>query len=188
MRILRPSEVRAVRKKQGITQARLAELAGVTQPYIAKIESGATDPRISTLERISEVLEKGTEEKRITAGRVMAEPIISVKPKDKVKKAIELMEANDISQLPVLSGNNQVGSITDDLLIHQISSGEDIFKLTGQKVEDIMKDPLPTVSENVDVDALSHLLEHSPAILVLRKNKAVGVVTKADILQLSTGK
>lgn len=186
MRILRPSEIRPIRKKLGITQSELAELAEVTQPYIAKMESGSADPRVSTLERISEALEEATEDKKISAGQVMAKPIINVRPKDKVKKAIELMEKNDISQLPVLRGKKQVGSVTDDGLIHQISGGEDIFKLTEQRIEKIMKDPLPTVSEDVGLDALFNLLEHSPAVLVYRRNKPVGIVTKADILKIST--
>lgn len=184
--IYKPSEVRIVRKKRGITQEKLAKMAGFTQPYIAKIESGSTDPRISTLEKISEALERNNPDGRITAGRVMAKPIVFVKPVDKVGKAIELMKSNDISQLPVLRGKIQVGSITDDLLIRLISEGNDIFKLKEHKVDEIMGSPLPTVNEEVGIEVFPRLLEHSPAVLVIDKKKPVGIVTKADVLQLSS--
>ncbi|WP_342819080.1 helix-turn-helix domain-containing protein, partial [Candidatus Hadarchaeum sp.] len=45
MGIIKPSEVRAMRMRLGFSQSKLAKLAGVTQAYIAKIESGKADPR-----------------------------------------------------------------------------------------------------------------------------------------------
>ncbi len=46
-RILRHS-----RRRAGLTQRGLAELAGVKQPVIARIESGASEPRMETMERL----------------------------------------------------------------------------------------------------------------------------------------
>ncbi len=40
------------RKEQGITQKQLEELSGVKQPVIARMESGASTPKISTLLRL----------------------------------------------------------------------------------------------------------------------------------------
>lgn len=41
--------VRYARRRAGLTQRALAEMAGVRQPAIARIESGTVSPRISTL-------------------------------------------------------------------------------------------------------------------------------------------
>ncbi|KXB02157.1 hypothetical protein AKJ43_02340 [candidate division MSBL1 archaeon SCGC-AAA261D19] len=185
MRILRPSEIRILRNKLGLTQSKLAELSGITQAYVAKIESGSADPRISTLERISKALEEIASKESFTAEQIMTKPIISVKPDDKIKKAIELMVSSDISQMPILQNNQQLGSIAEDTLIRKISAGEDIFKLVEQTIGSIMDDPFPTVGGRTDVGSLFPILEHSPAVLVLDKGKPMGIITKADILQLS---
>lgn len=40
------------RKEQGITQKELEKLSGVRQPVIARMESGASNPQISTIMKI----------------------------------------------------------------------------------------------------------------------------------------
>ncbi len=181
---MRPTEIRNLRIKLGLTQAQLAELAGVTQAYIAKIEAGIADPKVSTLERILTALEGAKAKRRITASQIMNAPIISVKPNDKVEKAIRLMESHDISQLPVLEGSTQIGSISEATILRKIAEGEDMSKLVRSDVEEIMEDPFPTVGRDADVDTIYHLLEHNPAVLIVDRNKAIGIVTKADVLKL----
>lgn len=44
--------VRDARKHAGLTQAELAERAGVTQSVIARLERGAGNPTFATLERV----------------------------------------------------------------------------------------------------------------------------------------
>lgn len=170
--------------KLGLTQIQLAELAGVTQAYIAKIEAGTADPRVSTFEKILKALEKATHEKRITAKQIMAAPIIAVRPDDKIEKAVRLMESYNVSQLPVLDGTAQVGSISEAALMHKISTGEDMFRLVRSSVQEMMEDPFPTIGKDTDADMVYHLLEHTSAILVIDRGKPVGIVTKADILKL----
>ncbi len=184
MKILRPSEIRAMRTKLGLTQAQLAELAGVTQAYIAKIEAGAADPRVSTLEKILKALERATAEKHISVEEIMTSPIVRVRPGDKVEKAVRLMGSYKISQLPALDGETQVGSISETALMRKITAGEDMSKLVRRSVEEVMENPFPTVSKDTDVDTIYRLLEHSPAILVVDRGRATGIVTKADILKL----
>lgn len=174
-----------MRARLGITQVELAKLAGVTQAYIAKIEAGTTDPRISTLERISKALERATvAEKYVTVEQIMASPIIAVKPNDKIKKAIRLMEAYNISQLPVLDSEIQVGSVSETTLVRKITSGENMLRLLSRDIKEIMEDPFPSVGKDADVDVVYHLLEHEPAVLVVERGKAVGIVTKADVFKL----
>lgn len=49
MQIPAGEDIRAARKDNGLTQAELAERAGVSQPLIARIESNDVDPTIDTL-------------------------------------------------------------------------------------------------------------------------------------------
>ncbi len=44
--------LRWARRRAGMTQRQLAERAGVPQSTIGRIESGATDPRLSTLRQL----------------------------------------------------------------------------------------------------------------------------------------
>ena len=191
MRLLKPSEIRARRLELGLTQAQLAELAGVTQAYIAKIEAGTADPKISTLEKILETLEKTAiekektaSEKHVTAEEMMATPVISVKPDDKIEKAAKLMNSYKISQLPVIDGDTQVGSISEATLMHQLTDGKDMSKLVRRSIKEIMESPFPTVSKDTNVETIYYLLDHSPAVLVVDRGKAIGILTKADALKL----
>ncbi len=185
MRIVHPSEIRSMRLKVDLTQSELADKAGVTQAYIAKIETGKADPKISTLEKISKALKKFNSEEESTAEKVMEKPIISAKPEDKIKKVIRLMESNDISQMPIIKNGKQVGSLSEDMIVREISKGKNMFKLIDEEVRNLMGDPFPSVRTETELETISHLLEHSPAVLVLREAEPVGIITKADILQLS---
>ena len=53
--------VRYSRRRAGLTQRQLAAKAGIPQETIARIESGATDPRVSTLDRLLEACAMGLE-------------------------------------------------------------------------------------------------------------------------------
>ena len=44
--------VRYCRLRAGLTQKQLAERAGISQPALARIESGRVKPRIDTIERL----------------------------------------------------------------------------------------------------------------------------------------
>ncbi|MGO1056473.1 helix-turn-helix domain-containing protein [Crossiella sp. CA198] len=49
--------VREMREQRGWTQARLAEIAGMAQPAIARFEAGGTVPTIPVLERLAHALD-----------------------------------------------------------------------------------------------------------------------------------
>ena len=186
MGILRPSEIKAMRTHLGLTQAKLAELAGVTQAYIAKIEAGDADPRVSTFEKISKALEQGAVEGRhISVGQIMSSPIVHIKSNDKIERAVRLMELHNISQLPVLEGDVQVGSISETTLVRKIASGENMSRLLKRNVSEIMDEPFPTVSKDADIDVAYHLLEHEPALVVVEHGKSVGIIAKADVFKLA---
>jgi transcriptional regulator with XRE-family HTH domain len=51
--------LRETRHKAGLTQAALAEAAGLTQQYVAKIEAGQINPTLATMAAVACVL--GTE-------------------------------------------------------------------------------------------------------------------------------
>lgn len=184
--VLKPSEVKVMRIRLGFSQSKLAGLAGVTQAYIAKIETGKADPKFSTLERISKALELARESgQRFLVGRIMASPIVFTRPGDKVEKAIKVMKTHDISQLPVLERHMQVGSISETSIVERIASGENMAKLLRRSVREIMDDPFPTIGKDADINVVYQLLEHGSAVLVVEHGRPVGIVTKADVFKLA---
>lgn len=180
-----PQEIKKYRLKLGITQKELAEKAGVSQGLIARIERGTVDPRVSTLSRIIKALKNTEIRKRsIKARDIMKSPVIFVTPEKTVKEASDLMERNDISQLPIFKNGVQLGSISEDKIIHMLALGRSIRDISKLRVKDIMDDGFPIVSANTELETLISLVESNPAILVVEKEKIVGIITKSDLVNL----
>lgn len=53
MNVRLAKRLKALRKERGITQAVLAQRAGVTLSYIGRLEIGRHDPQLSTLRRLA---------------------------------------------------------------------------------------------------------------------------------------
>ncbi len=52
MRVALMKQLIEARRSQGITQKQLEQLSGVSQPVIARMESGSTSPQIGTLIKV----------------------------------------------------------------------------------------------------------------------------------------
>lgn len=178
-----PAELRALRKKLGLTQAQVAHAAGVSQPLVARIENGSVDPRYSTLRSVVEVLNKA-ERKGVLLREVMTTPVTGVRASDTVAISIRVMREQGISQLPVLHKGVPVGSLSDRTIVHALSEASDAEELARTPVQKIMGPPFPMASPEMSVDQAYRLLEDQPAILVVERGKAVGIVAKADLLSL----
>lgn len=51
------SIISSLRKKEGINQAKLAKMSGISQTYLSQIENNKKEPHLSSLKKISEALE-----------------------------------------------------------------------------------------------------------------------------------
>lgn len=51
-----PMRLKQLREGKGWSQARLAEAAGVTREYIARLETGKHDPPLSRVEKLANAL------------------------------------------------------------------------------------------------------------------------------------
>jgi predicted transcriptional regulator len=175
-------EIKTLRKRLGVTQTELAVKAGVSQAYIAKIECNKIDPKVSTFNKILRALEDFKKDVK-KAQDVMNSPIISLNPNDTLLHAMELMKRNDISQIPVISGNSAVGSITERNLTKRIII-EKIKEFAEKKVHTVMDDPFPTVPKNESLESVLTLLKEANAVLVKSESRFIGIITRADILGL----
>jgi predicted transcriptional regulator len=168
--------LKKLRADSGLTQRELAALIGISQAHIAKIEKESVDPRLSTVNKILQVLTEGEGKK---CGEVMTRDVISAKPKDKIMKISQLMMKHAISQLPVLDGGKIVGTITEESIVRNLSS-----TLAEDAVEKIMQAPLPSVPEDTNINIIRPLLEDHAGVLVVRKGEIVGIITRSDLLKI----
>lgn len=181
------SEIAKRRKRLGITQKKLARLAGVSQSFIAKLESGIINPsynKVKVIFEILDTLEKQNVREDLTAKDIMSSNVVGIAYSDSVSKASELMLKYGYSQLPVFKGSRVVGSISEKTILDKISKGLDFRKLSKLKVKDIMEEPFPQVPENTPVPVIATLLGTFLAVLVVREEKIIGIITKSDLLKI----
>lgn len=173
--IITGSTIKKLRLEAKLTQKKLAELVGVSQAHIAKIEQGRVDPRLSTVNRILRVLTESGEKK---CKDVMTRGVIFARPSDSVLKVSEMMVRHAISQVPVLRGSEVIGTVTEEGIIRRLGSN-----IAEEKVENVMDPPLPIVSEDTSIGAIRPLLERRQGVLVVRGKKIVGIITRSDLLK-----
>jgi len=191
-------KIRQFRERLELSQRELANLAGVSQSLIAKIERGGIDPSYGNIRKIfaafeSVINQRKTDGKRVGAHLTVADlatkGVVSISPDETIGEAVDRMVNGPFTQLPVTSGDRVVGSITDDRIrdyvIDETKSGHKAYESVMQtRVEDVMTDPFPILSEETPVELASLHLQMEEAILVSRKGAVVGILTSADFLKL----
>lgn len=176
--------IAAKRRRLGLTQSKLAELTGVSQSYIAKLEAGRIEPSYRRIKAILEVLEGIEQRSEMKASDVMTRDVVSVQVNDPVQKAVDLMRTHGFSQLPVLEGDKPVGSISERTLIERMVYGEDRGTISRRPVAEVMEEAFPQVGEDAPISLITSLLRVYPAVLVSRRGKMIGIITKADLLKV----
>jgi predicted transcriptional regulator len=173
--IITGSMLKKLRLEAKLTQKKLAELVGVSQAHIAKIEQGKVDPRLSTVNKLLKVLTEGRE---VKCRDIMTRGVLFARPDDSVLKVSEIMVRHAISQMPVIDGRKVVGTITEEGIIRKLGSD-----IANEKVKNVMDPPLPIVSEETSISAVRPLLERRQGVLVAKGKKVIGIITRSDLLK-----
>ncbi|PSP98350.1 transcriptional regulator [Halobacteriales archaeon QS_4_70_19] len=171
------AELRERRKTDlDMTQSELAEMAGVSQPLIARIEGGDVDPRLSTLRRIVNAMNEA-EGAIKRAEDIMNEDLTFVSRDDSVAAAIDLMGEAGFSQLPVVDeGGTPVGLISNSDVRHY--SADEVDEIP---IAEAMSESIVTVGRDATLDEINDYLDHNPAIIVIEDGAMVGIITEADV-------
>jgi cystathionine beta-synthase len=114
-------------------------------------------------------------------------PLLTVASHQRIKEAIDLLHGYSVSQLPVVSGDDPsdlssvVGSVQEGSLLERLFRKPEVL---DAQVVDVMDAPFPTVEQHEQVEAAFELLSkgRSTAVLVTDHGRAVGVMTRSDIL------
>ncbi|MGR4064326.1 MAG: cystathionine beta-synthase [Vulcanimicrobiaceae bacterium] len=123
--------------------------------------------------------------RRATVGDVLRSktplpPLLTVKDDDTVQTALDLLRKYEISQLPVMRGHEQVGSMNDVGVMQAVFDRAD---LVHQPVREVMGRPFPTLDQSERIELAYKLLTlANAAIVVTDAGEPVGVVTRQDII------
>jgi len=177
-------EIGKRRRLLSMSQKQLANLAGVSQSMIAKIENKNISPSYSKTKAIFDTLESIERRNETKAKDICHGKLVGVQAHEPISRAVRLMRETGFSQLPVFNGDHLVGSVTDKTIVQKLVSSPKPDLASKREIETIMDDAFPMVNEFTPVSMVSALLQYEPAVLVLRRGHVLGIITKADLLKV----
>jgi cystathionine beta-synthase len=117
--------------------------------------------------------------------------LVAIEADHRVGEAIALMQRYSISQLPVVR-TSPPESFADVLgSLHERSLLDRVFKspeAVNEEVLSAMQPPLATVEEDESIDRVfTDLTRGSPAVVVARRGRPAGMLTRSDLLEYLAG-
>lgn len=141
----------------------------------------------------------------MNAKDIMNTAVVTATPDMAVADVAQLLLDNRISGVPVVSdGRSVVGIVSEGDLVGRVEGAEQLHrswwlrlvsdavteaeryvKLHGRVVRDVMTPDPVTVTEDVSIAEIAHILEtkHIKRVPVVRDGKLVGIVSRADLLR-----
>jgi cystathionine beta-synthase len=114
-----------------------------------------------------------------------APPLVSLAPSAMVRQALNLMSTWEVSQIPVMEQDECVGGLAEGTLMTRALAQP---ALLDRPVRELMDPPFPVVNATLTIDRLAAMLtRESPAALVQKEGKTVGIVSRSDVLQHMLG-
>lgn len=106
---------------------------------------------------------------------LMSSPVISIQFSEKVSKAIDKMEENDISCLPVLKGEKLKGIIFYREIVEKgIDPDQKVFNLISRPRKVLESQKIKRVAEKMATTGLK-------ALPVVKNGKVVGIISRHDL-------
>jgi cystathionine beta-synthase len=112
-------------------------------------------------------------------------PLVAIKAHEKVRQAIDRLQEYGISQAPVVREetagvSGMVGAIRERTLLDRIFRDPDSLQAD---VAEVMGPPLPMVEFDDPLDTAFSELQSAPAVIVAKRGDALGILTRADLLE-----
>lgn len=117
----------------------------------------------------------------IVSSRGQKQKLVSVDPNHTVSQAVDLMRKYEIEHIPVISGEEIHGSISENGLFQKLFSNPDI---KNDKIATVLEKAYPLVDFNSPVEKISNLIsKENGAVLSRDESGSIQIVTKYDMLQ-----
>jgi cystathionine beta-synthase len=114
-----------------------------------------------------------------------APALVSVAPAAAVRQALNLMSTWGVSQIPVVEDGESVGGLIEGTLMTRALSQP---ALLDRPVREVMEAPFPEVDATTPTERVGSMLtRESPAALVRKDGRLIGIVSRYDVLQQMIG-
>ena len=155
-------------------------LADTGERYLSKVFSDEWMQENQMLEAPRVTVEQLLERRPATAPA-----LVSVAPAAAVRQALNLMTTYGVSQIPVVETGESVGGLIEGTLMTRALSQP---ALLDRPVREVMEQPFPEVDATAPADRVGAMLtRESPATLVRKDGKLIGIVSRYDVLQQLIG-
>jgi cystathionine beta-synthase len=106
--------------------------------------------------------------------------LISVPPSITVREALHMMEANNVSQVPIIEEMRAIGSLQESTLLSRVLEDASVLDKLARTV---MEESFPIIQHDDTLEHTKYLLARGyPAILVQEHGQLVGIITKMDLI------
>jgi cystathionine beta-synthase len=130
------------------------------------------------------------EPQKITAGLITGtktasapHDLIFVAPDELVSDALMRMNANGVTQLPVLENHKSVGSIKESRILTKLLENRELLQTN---VSELMDKSFPVLDMDASFNDIKKQLQKSPAVLIEDFKRITGIITRSDVLDLQT--
>lgn len=109
-------------------------------------------------------------------------PFYSIGENETLRAAFDLMKTHDLSQLPVVEGDNICGAITESKVLSLLL--ENPIVNAEKMVKSVMSEPFPWVDVHTPISKLNRYFGKSnPAVLCKDPTGATHIITPYDVIQ-----
>lgn len=108
--------------------------------------------------------------------------LVAIDPTTTVRKALDLIKENDVSQLPVFDHGRSVGSVHDFVLMTRVLERP---TLIDSPVSAVMEPGFPIINIDTQVEDVIKLMtaKKDPAVLVEEDQKITGILSRYDVIE-----
>lgn len=111
--------------------------------------------------------------------------LVTIDKDETIASAVEIMQKENISQLPVTDGDDIIGSITENQLYAGLIQNPDMTHLS---VENVMEEPLPEIDWSAGYTEISEALSNTKGAVIVSGKNDKYIITKYDIISAIAGK
>ncbi|MFQ5840364.1 MAG: CBS domain-containing protein [Candidatus Methylomirabilales bacterium] len=134
---------------------------------------------------------------------VMTEEVVTATPEMSVEDLTRLLLDQGVSAVPVMGDGGEIlGVVSEADLVHRLRGphrrkwwlafladrkemASEFIRIHGRRVEDVMRKPVVTVTEETPVEEIARILEKHgiKRVPVVRENRLVGIVSRRDLIR-----
>ncbi|MBA3769112.1 MAG: pyridoxal-phosphate dependent enzyme [Blastocatellia bacterium] len=107
--------------------------------------------------------------------------LIFVGPDATVAEALDLMNENSVTQIPVLEENQSVGSLRESGILTKLLADSNLL---NAKVSEVMDKGFPVVDVDTSLKEIKTKLLKSPAVLLEDFKRITAIITRSDVLDI----